>query len=240
MRGLLFLLLLSPVFGFANSSLTYLNRILSESSMNADKNMERLSSGRELLPDNPANYAIYEKLEAHIRGIGKSVANQADMYQYYRYEESVLSSITESLQHIRELSLRLSGGLLGDFEKGIVRNEMDQYYDQILYELKSARFNTIYLFKDLFNDPKIMLRFKSQEFYQTQRIDKLLKYILKRRVTLGARMNGIKEQIKAQELEKENTAAFQSRGDTDYGSEIAEFRKNRLLMLINILMLKRH
>ena len=239
MRYILLIFLFLPTLLFPLSSLTYLNRILKYTEMRSDKNIKRLSSGRELLPDNPAYYAIYEKLEAYIRGIGKIVGNESDMYQYYRFEESVLASLTSSLQRNRDLSLQLSGGILGDFEKGIIKDEMDQNYDQILYELKSARFNKIYLFKDLFTDTNIIKRFKAPEFYNTARIDALLNYFIKRRALLGALMNRLKYQINGKEVEKQNTAEFQSHGDTDIGAEMADFRRNNLLMLVNIMMMKK-
>ncbi len=233
------LIVFLPGLVFGHKSLNYLNRILKANTASVDQNIQRLSSGTQLLTDNPAYFAIYEKLESHLRGMEKYINNNGDMYNYYQFEESVLGSITESLQRIRELSLQLSGGIYGEFEKDIIRSEMRQHYDQILYELNTAQFNRITLFKELFKNPDIQNRFNDPLFYQTGSIDSLLKYFMERRVWLGAMMNRIKHQISAQEKEKENTAAFRSQGDTDYATEMAAFQKNQLLMMVNIMMLNK-
>lgn len=70
LRDLLLLLMLAGgvVNAFCtNSSLDYLNRILNGTGIEADKSMDRLSKVTILLADDPANYAIYSKLEGQIR-----------------------------------------------------------------------------------------------------------------------------------------------------------------------------
>ncbi len=234
---LLIFILILPAAGFCDSY-TYLNCILQNNTISADKNLKRLSSGIQLLTDDPAYKAIYEKLESQMRALDSMVTGQQDMINYYTYEEAVLANVTESLNRIRELALQMGNSLLGDTEKDIIRSEMRQHYEQVLYELRTAQFNTKPLFSELLKDPVVTSRLNSPDFYTLGSIDTLLQFILQRRVLLGSWSNRLRHQIKGDMINQENTAEFQSHGDTDYGRELSEFKRNQLLLLINVLMLK--
>ncbi|MGA2142301.1 MAG: hypothetical protein ABSG94_07750 [Brevinematales bacterium] len=99
------LLLAFSYIAAENSSFIFLNRILSGNDINYDKNIRRVSSGRRLLIDDPANYAIYETLEKHIRAFEKDIGNKSDMVSYYNYQEAMMGSIIDVLQRIRGLVL---------------------------------------------------------------------------------------------------------------------------------------
>ncbi|MBN2443095.1 MAG: flagellin, partial [Spirochaetales bacterium] len=153
------------------STLTFLNRILVNNEINTDKNYKRLSEGTILLPDNPSNYAIYEKLEANIRGLESIIRNNGDMISYYQTADGYLWEITELLQHIRELLLKKSNAIYSPEDREYIDSEINQYYDQIIYSLKNSEFNTKKIFKDLFTDKTITGQLHDKKYYQVSNVD---------------------------------------------------------------------
>jgi len=235
---LLIIFIFVTVYSFSgNSSLNFLNNVLNNVNLEVDKSYERLSGGKILLRDDPANYAIYEKLEAVIRETDKIVNNSNDLISYYKYMEAILSSISDSLQRIRELLVQRSSGLLDEFDKKIIDNEINQYYKQIEYYLNQAEFNKKKVFDDLLNDIELKSYFKKEKYYDFNNIEGLLNFVIKQRAVIGAIINRVETRIYGEEIKKENTVNFQSHGDTDFSSEISILKKNSLLFLINILLL---
>jgi flagellin-like hook-associated protein FlgL len=221
-----------------NSSLTFLNRILNYSGKEADKSLERLSGGRILLIDDPANYAIYEKLEKFVREFERLIGNQSDMLSYYRLEDSLIGNIVEVLQRIRELVLQKSNGILNDSDKELINSEISQQYDQVLLTLEQGEFNTKKIFAGVLETNIIKGQFKDKEYYELGNVDKLLDFFIKERAVLGAVMKSLEFQINGERIAGENTAEMQGHGDTEFGSELSNLKRRELLMMVNILMLK--
>src|SRR5208337_1032957 len=92
--GCRFVLAESP----GRTSMIFLNRILAGNELSYDKDIGRIASGKILLVDDPANYAIYETLEKHIRAFSRDMENQADLVSFYNYQESILGDIGDILQ----------------------------------------------------------------------------------------------------------------------------------------------
>jgi len=122
-----------------NPSLNFLNRILRNRNLKTGRNIKRMAKSTHLLIDNPANYAIYQKLEGQIRGLGKMIGNSGDMLSYYRYEGAILKQALAPLQHIRQLILRRSGGILSGWQRKIINNEIRQYYKQIIFSRRTGQ-----------------------------------------------------------------------------------------------------
>jgi flagellin-like hook-associated protein FlgL len=221
-----------------SSSLTFLNRILNYSEKEEDKSVQRLSGGRILLIDDPANYAIYESLEKFIREFGGYIGNQSDMLSYYRLEDSLMGNIVEILQRIRELSLQRSNGILSDVDRLLVESEMKQQYDQVFMTLENAEFNKKKIFSNLMVTNIISERFESREYYELQNIDRLLDFFIKERASIGAVMNSMEFQISGERIARQNMAEMQSHTDTEFGNELSVLKKRELIMLVNILLLK--
>ena len=221
-----------------NSSLTYLNRILSSADQAENKSMARLSSGKILLADDPANYAIYEKLESDLRGLEKTVGNQSDMISYYRLQEGILGNCIEILQRIRELILQKSNGILNDSDREIIDSEIGQDYDQIVYTLKEAEFNRKKIFSDLLGQEIVVNLFKTPEHYRLDKVDLLLDYFISQRSLAGIRINNLNYEISGERIANENEQAVQSHGDTDIPGEMSVLKREHLLMLVNVLMLR--
>jgi len=232
------LLLCAPVYSaWANSdSLVFLNNILKGAEYKIDKNMKRLSGGLRLLTDDPANYAIYQRLEAHIRGL--NIENDTQVISYYNYAEALLGTITDSLQRIRELIIQKSNSIYGPEDLDFIDSEIANQYDHIRFVLESSEFNRKTIFKSLLDDELFADRFKRKAYYRLDNVDSMLDTVIGLRAVYGARINMLEEKRKAQMKESESAQGFQSTLlDVDYAREITLLKQNQLLFLINILLL---
>ena len=227
-----------PLYNFSDASLIFLNRILKANNLETDKNLERLSGGKIILVDDPANYAVYEMLEKHIRGLEKMIGNKADMISYYRLQDSILGNIIDILQRIRELNIEKLDAILSDSDRDIINNEITNFYDQILYTLSQSEFNNKKLFGDFLNKDIIKNNFKGKEYYNLDNIDKLLNFFIAQRAYTGSKTKSLEYEISGEQTEEENTVNAQSRSDINFPREISNLERNNLLLLINVLMLK--
>ncbi len=235
---LMILLFLLAKSIFIGASPNYLNSILQSTENTIDKNYNRLSSATRLLVDDPANYAIYEKLTANIRQLEKEISNNSDMISYYKSAEGYLENIIDVLQRIRELSLQKSNGILSDFDKDIINFEINHQYEQILFVLKNADFNKKNIFRSLLEDEEIKRWFRKEEYYQLSNIDNLLFFFIRQRSIYGAKMKSLEYQNQGKSIEKENMACFSSNiHDINYADELSKLRRNHLLLTMNLLML---
>jgi len=221
-----------------SSSLIFLNNILKSTENNIDKNMKRLSGGIRLLSDDPANYAIYQRLEAHIRALNKQVENTTQLIAYYNYVEAMLGNMTDVLQRIRELIVMKSNSIYSESDRSLIDSEIDQCYKELVFVLNNAEFNRKPVFKSLCEDDCLAARFKQEVYYRLDNVDVILDFILKQRTFYGSKINQLEHRRKAEMIERENAEDFQSTIlDVDYGSEITLLKQNQLLFLINILLL---
>jgi len=224
------------VFG-DGASLGYLNMVLGWNERAADKSIERLSTGRILLTDDPASHAIDQTLEKYIRGLDRIVANQTDMISYYRVMEAYIGSMTEGFQRIHELAVQRAGGILSEDDREMLDREILQQYDLILDNLNQAEFNGKKLFGDLWNDELIRSNFTQPRFFQARNVEALMRFFIKERAAIGALTERLESEGFGDMIARENMAAAQSRQDIDYGAESSRFKKEQLLMLANLLML---
>lgn len=222
-----------------SSSRRYLNRILGSKNQAVGKSIRRMAKGTYLLPDNPANYALYEKMEVQLRSLARLVQNHGDMVSYYRYEAGILQEQLPVLQRIRELILRRSGGILSDTQRSLLNSEINQLYRQILFSLRHSDFNGKQVFKSLLASPLVAKRFTDPDLYTLGRVDALRQFFLKRITVCGAITRAIRHRIKTRMRERENKLRFQRQMDTDYGKEMTRLRKNHLQLLINLFLLKK-
>jgi flagellin-like hook-associated protein FlgL len=234
---LLFLLFIAQDLR-AEESLSFLNRILSSEEGRLNKSYKRLSSGTRLLPDDPANYALYEKLKAHITALEAIIFSQKDMVSYYRTVDGFLEQIIDSLQRIRELLLKRSGVLYSGDNSEYVDLEIDQFYDHILYTLQNAEFNKKRIFEELLSDDRIRARFRHEPYYELGSVDRLLSFFIAQRTAVGASTRSLESRTRSLSVESENLSDFRSSvWDIDIGEEMQQLKLHHLLFVVNLLLL---
>lgn len=232
------LMFLSTTLSAESSSLNFLNRILNINNEELQKSTERLAEGRYLLTDNPANYAIYDKMAAVIRGMDATIRNTDDMISLYKVEDSALGGSTELLQQIRILVLQKDSGILADDDRMIMDSQIAQLTDQILFVFNNAEFNTVKILSEFLTDSSVLQSLQDPARYTLLSIDAMLRFIGQQRTVFGARMNTLKYAMAGDAIAKENTQAMQSHGDTDFASESVRLKRSQILIMANLLMLK--
>jgi flagellin len=216
----------------------YLHRILGINDKAATGNEKRLAEGMILLPDNPANYALYEKLEAHIRELDAMIRNNGDLISYYQTADGYISPIIDLLQGMRELALQKGNSIYSLEDREYIDREFGMYFDQIIFILENAEFNRIKIFKDLFDHEIIKERIKTGKVEQVDEIDVLLAFFTRQRILYGTKSRVLELTNQGLGITEENMNHVQSSFvDIDMAEEFSELRKNHLLVLINLLLL---
>ncbi len=233
------LLLLGSVSPAAQSaSLTFLNDILDGAQSASTKSSERLSSGRILLADDPANSAVYAELEGQVRAIRAEIGNEADMLSYYRFMDAILGNLTDIAQRIRELLVQRSNGLLDSAALDAIDGEIGELYDEMGQTLRDAEFNRVKVFADLVDPPRQAF-FRDSKHYDLGAVGDMLDLLIGDRSAIGAKVEALGFTMSGRESESLNAESALSQGDTDFAKEIVELERSQLLVLADLLMLRR-
>ena len=124
------------------------------SSMNAQRNlsmsqgslktsMERLSSGLRVnnSKDDAAGLAIADRMNAQIRGINVAIRNANDGISLAQTAEGALSTITDVLQRMRELTVQAQNGSNGTSDRANLDTEYQQLSAEVTRIAEQTKFN---------------------------------------------------------------------------------------------------
>ena len=161
--------------------------------------------GTGLLYDNPADYAVYEKMDAIVRGLGKSIDNQGDWNSYLRVEDSALGEMVEVEQRIRELLVQRSSGILSSSDRDIIDSEISQWAESLIDILKGTEFNTIKIFAPLIEDPALTQAMTDPSRMTLAGVDSLLEFLSQQRTIVGAQSQSLGHAISGDQIAQENT-----------------------------------
>lgn len=129
------------------SSLTA-QRNLASNSQDVGRSLQRLSSGLRIntAKDDAAGLAISTRMTTQIRGMSQAVRNANDGISMLQTADGTLSTVTESLQRIRELAVQAANGTNSDSDRAALMLEVRQRLDEIDRVGRSASFNGEKLF----------------------------------------------------------------------------------------------
>mgnify|MGYP006425449539 CR=1 FL=1 len=118
-------------------------RNLNQASGSLNERLEQLASALEIndASDDAAGLAISEGLRSQIRGASQALQNTQDGISLIQTAEGGAEVVTDNLQRIRELSLQAANGSLGDSERGIIQEEVNQLVEQIDSTTEQVEFN---------------------------------------------------------------------------------------------------
>lgn len=107
----------------------------------------KIASGRRIqtAADDAAGLAISNKLERNNNGLDVGASNIMDGIGAANIKDGALGTMQDSLQRIRELSLKASNGLYGNDEKQMIQKEVDQLLNGIQYTATATQFNEMKL-----------------------------------------------------------------------------------------------
>ncbi|MGB9129183.1 MAG: flagellinolysin [Thiobacillus sp.] len=133
-----------------NTNLPAMNsaRSLAASESVLGRTLQRLSSGLRInsARDDAAGLAISERMTTQIRGINQAVRNANDGISMLQTAEGALSTVTSSLQRIRELAVQSANATNSDSDRAAMQQEAAQLVAEIDRVGRSTTFNGESLF----------------------------------------------------------------------------------------------
>jgi flagellin len=236
------------------------HRQLVQTSANAAKSMERLSSGSRInrAADDAAGLAISEKLRGQIRGLAQAQRNSQDGVSLVQTAEGSLNEVHSMLQRVRELAVQYQNGTLSTSDKAAITAEAAQLSSEIERIGTTADFNGIKLldgstttvsFQVGANDNDTIAvttaslgsKVGSIDVSQTNAIsaiDAAIENVSTLRGGFGAVQNRLEHTLNNLATYQENLTASESRiRDVDMASEMVEFSKDQILQQAGTSML---
>jgi flagellin len=121
--------------------------------------MERLSTGKRInsARDDPAGFAIADRMSAQIRGMSQAVRNASDGLSMLQAADSTLAEITNMMHRIRELAVQSANGTYSDDDRANLQLEAAELAEQIGLTLTNAKFNGNAMFA-LNSDPAVEIK----------------------------------------------------------------------------------
>jgi flagellin len=138
-----------------NTNVQSLNaqRLLSKNTMGLNKSLEALASGFRInkSSDDAAGLQISEVLRSQIRGSEKANDNVQDGINVLNTADGSLSTITDNLQRMRELSVQGANDTLNIDQRSAINKELKQLTADISRIANSTEFNGKKLFSSVTN-----------------------------------------------------------------------------------------
>ncbi len=239
------------------------HRMLSGTSDNVAKSMERLSSGYRInrAADDAAGLAISEKLRGQINGLGQAQRNAQDAVSLVQTAEGSLNEVHSMLQRVRELAVQYHNGTLSSSDKAAITAEAAQLVQEIDRIGKGADFNGIKLldgstptisFQVGANDGDVIavtttnlataIDLTSIDISAAtdaiSTIDAAIAEVSTLRSSFGAVQNRLEHTMNNLATYEENLLASESRiRDVDMAAEMVDFSKNQILQQAGTSML---
>jgi flagellin len=116
---------------------------------NANKNMEKLSSGQRInrAGDDAAGLAISEKMRGQIRGLDMASKNSQDGISLIQTAEGALNESQAILQRMRELAVQSANDTNTTNDRNAMQAETSQLFDEVNRIASQTQFNTKALIK---------------------------------------------------------------------------------------------
>src|SRR5574344_1315402 len=126
-----------------NMSAMYSNRTLGVTSLNLEKDMEKLSSGEKInrAGDDASGLAVSEKMRAQIRGLNQAATNAQNGISFIQTTEGYLQETTDIVQRIRELAVQSSNGIYSDEDRMQIQVEVSSLIAEVDRIASTAQFN---------------------------------------------------------------------------------------------------
>jgi flagellin len=125
-------------------------RNLNSTESSLSMSMERLSSGLRIntAADDVAGYAISQKLQGQINGLGQAQQNTQDAVSLAQTAQGSLNEVEQMLQRVRELAVQYKNGTNSESSKEAIVSEVGQLSSEIERVGTTTQFNGINLLKE--------------------------------------------------------------------------------------------
>ena len=229
---------------------------------NLQRNYQQLSSGKKInsAADNAAGLAIAQKMLSQSNGYDMGTRNAATSQDMVNVADGSLSTITDSLQRIRELGIQASNtAIYGEDDRAAIQQEIDQLKQSISDAGKNTQFNGRNLLDGSMgsshvasgpdgsgmdiNMPNAVLEslgiadFDVTKEFDISTIDSAIDKVSSARSGLGAAYNRLGHTINYNAYAAYNITVSRSRlEDLDYGQAVSDMKKNSLLQEYRLMM----
>jgi len=223
--------------------------------------MMRVSSGNRInsAADDPAGLAIIENMTSQIRGLDQGTRNTADMQSLINTAEGGLSTVSDQVNRIRELSVQALNGINTPAQRAMIQTEIDQLAQGIQDAVGGVQFNTMNLLdgsvqnantasspdgtgasvsiNDMSSIAQAMADIAAQGDFDLNAIDRAAGQVTEERANLGALHNRMDYTMSANSISSMNLADARSRiADADIALEMMRVSQDRTLTELQILM----
>jgi len=119
-----------------------------------EASLARLSSGRRVnsSADDAAGLAVSRRMTAQIRSLEMAVSNAVNGISLVKIAGSAMSSVTDILQRMREVSVQMSNGTFTDSDKQNAQYELDSLNSEIDRISEHVTFNSLALLDGSYNE----------------------------------------------------------------------------------------
>ncbi len=130
-----------------NISAIFTNRQLSINSREADRNIEKLSSGMKInrAGDDASGLAVSEKLRSQVQGLKRANQNIMDGISFIQTAEGYLEESHQILQRLRELAVQASNGIYTTEDRMQIQVEVSELISEVDRIASHAQFNGLNL-----------------------------------------------------------------------------------------------
>ena len=231
----------------------------------AQRNRQQLASGKKVnsAADNAAALKIIQKMISQSNGYDMGTRNAATYQDMINVADGSLSTVTDSLQRIRELSIQASNtAVYGSDDLESIQQEIDQLKNSISDAANNTQFNRMNILDGSMgtshvasapdgsgmdiNMPNAVLQslgiadFDVTKDFDISTIDSAIDKVSSARSSLGATSNRLDYTMNYNSYASYNITASHSRlEDLDYAQAISDMKKNNLLQEYRIMMQKK-
>ena len=126
-----------------NMSAINANRVLGDTQVNIQKDLEKLSSGQRInkAADDASGLAVSEKMRSQIRGLNQAGQNIQNGISFIQTSEGYLQESTDIVQRLRELAVQSSNGIYSASDRSMIQVEVSQLVDEVNRVASHAQFN---------------------------------------------------------------------------------------------------
>ena len=232
---------------------------------NAQRNRQQIASGKKVntAADNAAALQIIQKMASQSNGYDMGTRNAATSQDMINVADGSLSTVTDSLQRIRELSIQASNtAVYGSDDLESIQQEIDQLKSSISDAANNTQFNRMNILDGSMGKshvasapdgsgmdidmPNAVLSslgiadFDVTKDFDISTIDSAIEKVSSARSSLGATSNRLDYTMNFNSYASYNITASRSRlEDLDYAQAISDMKKNDLLQEYRIMMQKK-
>ena len=138
-----------------NMSAMFAQRSQALQDVNAQKSMEKLSSGMRInrAGDDASGLAVSEKMRSQIRGLNQASTNAQNGISFIQTTEGYLQETTDIIQRIRELAVQSSNGIYSSEDRMQIQVEVSSLIAEVDRIASTAQFNGMNMLTGRFARP---------------------------------------------------------------------------------------